>query len=227
MSQPSISRLISAIIGRDIRAAWQTGGGGPLTMGFFLAAVSVFPFAIGSDADILARTGAGLIWVAAFFATLLSFDRLFQMDYDDGTLSQYLLSPLHPLLLVLAKATAHWLAIQLPLLLAAPLAAIMLQLGSDHMTLVMLALALGSPALSLIGALAAALTVAIKRGGALITLLVLPLFLPTLIFGASSSELLRLGQDPMGALMILGGISLITLVIAPAFAVMALKLAQE
>lgn len=216
-----------AIIARDLLLARRQGGSSLLAVGFFILVAILFPFALGPDAEGLAGVATGVIWVAALLATLLSLDRLFQADFDDGSLDVLLLAPLPLFLTVLGKVTAHWLVTGLPLVLAVPLAGLFLQLPGEAMIPLVLSVLIGTPALSLIGAVGAALTAGIRRGGVLVPLLILPLYIPTLIFGVSATTNTLNGAAATQALMLLGAVSLFALVLAPLAAAAALRLALE
>lgn len=212
-----------AIVRRDLLIARRQGGGSLLAVGFFVIVAALFPFAIGADPMALRRVAPGVIWVAALLATLLSLDRLFQADFEDGSLDILALSPQPLFVTVLAKVLAHWLVVGLPLVIASPLLGVLLNLPPAAFPALLLAALIGTPALSLIGAIGAALTAGIRRGGVLVPLLVLPLYIPTLIFGVAAS-----GAESGGeALMLLGAVSLISLVLAPVAAAAALRLALE
>ncbi len=212
---------------RDLRLAWRSGGAAGLSLGFFVMATSLYPFGLGPDPVTLASVAAGLIWVTAMFAALLSLDRLFQADFEDGTLTQLLLSKLTAPGIVFAKITAHWLGVMLPLIIVSPLLALILGLPGSAIGPLMLSLVVGTPALSCLGAVVAALTVAVRRGGALMTILLIPLFVPSLIFGAASVEAGLVGTDPSGALLLAAAVSLFALALAPVAASAALRLAAE
>ena len=212
-----------AIVRRDLLIARRQGGGSLLAVGFFVIVAALFPFAIGADPLALRRVAPGVIWVAARLATLLSLDRLFQADFEDGSLDILALSPQPLFLTVLAKVLAPWLVVGLPLVIASPLLGVLLNLPPAAFPDRLLAVLIGTPALSLIGAIGAALTAGIRRGGVLVPLLVLPLYSPTRIFGVAAS-----GAESGGeALMLLGAVSLISLVLAPVAAAAALRLALE
>jgi heme exporter protein B len=212
-----------AIVRRDLLIARRQGGGSLLAVGFFVIVAALFPFAIGADPMALRRVAPGVIWVAALLATLLSLDRLFQADFEDGSLDILALSPQPLFVTVLAKVLAHWLVVGLPLVIASPLLGVLLNLPPAAFPALLLAVLIGTPALSLIGAIGAALTAGIRRGGVLVPLLVLPLYIPTLIFGVAAS-----GAESGGeALMLLGAVSLVSLVLAPVAAAAALRLALE
>jgi heme exporter protein B len=194
---------------------------------FFVLVVLLFPLGVGPEAAILARIAAGVLWVAALLAALLSLDRLFQADYEDGSLDLLLLAPLPTSLVVLAKCVAHWLVTGLPLAIVAPLLAVLLQLEVAALPTLVLAMLLGTPILSLIGGIGAALTVGVRRGGVLLSLLVLPLFIPALIFGAAAVEAAATGLSPAPHLLILAALLFAALALAPWAAAAALRLAAE
>ena len=216
-----------AIISRDLLLARRQGGASLLAVGFFVLVSILFPFALGPDSVVLAMVAAGVIWVAALLATLLSLDRLFQADFEDGSLDLLLLAPQPLFLTVLAKVIAHWLVTGLPLVLAVPLTALFLQLPSESLLPLIISVAIGTPALSLIGAVGAALTAGIRRGGVLVPLLVMPLYIPTLIFGVAAAGNALGGETAAQAIMLLGAVSLFALVLAPLAAAAALRLALE
>ncbi len=200
-----------------------------LAVAFFVLAVTLFPFAVGPDPEVLARIGGGVIWVAALLATLLSLDRLFQADFDDGSLDLLALSPLTLEFTVLAKTIAHWLAASLPLILIAPVLGVLMNLPPAIFPDLILTMLVGTPALSLVGAVGAALTVGVRRGGVLLPLIVLPLYIPTLIFGVAALEAAIAGPGAGGGMqapmMLLGAISLFALVLGPWAGAAAIRLA--
>jgi len=212
-----------ALLRRDLRLAFRIGGGGPLGLAFFLLAGLLAPLGAGPEQAALSRVAAGTIWTAALLACLLSLDRLFQADLEDGSLDWIALGPLPLEGAVLAKTAAHWLTTGLPLTLAAPLLALMLALPEGALWTLTLALAIGTPALSLAGAVGAALTAGVRRGGLLLSVLVLPLYVPTLIFGAQATERAGLSLDPGPALLFLGATTLLSLAVAPFAAAAALR----
>ena len=215
------------IIRRDLLLAGRQGASSLLGVAFFVIAVSLFPFAVGPDPVVLASIGAGIIWVSALLATLLSLDRLFQADFEDGSLDVLVMMRQPVAMLVLAKTAAHWLTTALPLIIASPLLAMFMALPGDVFGTLLLSMAIGTPGLSLIGAVGAALTVGMRRGGVLMSLLVLPLYIPILIFGVGAMGAVMMGHDGTSALMLLGAISLFALVLAPLGAAAALRLALE
>lgn len=182
---------------------------------FFAIVITLFPIGISPDPALLAAIAPGLLWVAALLAALLSLDSLFRSDYDDGSLEQLLLTPQPLALLVLAKVAVHWLLTGLPLALMAPLLGVMLALPAGSYAVLAVSLALGSASLSLIGAIGAALTVGLSRGGVLLSLLVLPLFIPVLIFGAGAVQAAIFGDGALAHLAILGALLALALSLAP------------
>jgi heme exporter protein B len=212
---------------RDLALALRQSGDTGLVLGFFVLAVVLFPFGVGPEPQVLARIGAGIIWVAALLAALLSLDRLFQADYEDGGLELIALSPLPLELAVLAKTAAHWVATGLPLALLSPLLALIVDLDPRAIPSLVAGLLLGTPALSLIGAIAAALTLGARRQGALLSLLVLPLYVPPLVFGAGAAEASVIGLGPRDHLLLLGALTLFALPSCPWAAAAALRQALE
>lgn len=202
-------------IKRDLKLAYRNRAALANPLLFFVMVVSLFPFGVGPEKSALANIAPGVLWVAALLATLLALDHLFQSDFDDGSLEQVLLSP-HPLpLLALSKTLAHWLTTGVPLIIASPLLALLLHLPDSAYITLLLSLALGTPALSLIGGIGAALTVSIRRSGLLLSLLVMPLYIPVLIFGASSVQAAAVGLSPLGHLYILAAILMLSVTLAP------------
>lgn len=219
--------MFFGVILRDVRLAWSQGGTGTMALSFFLIAVALFPLGVGPELAILSRIAAGVIWVVALLACLLSLDRLFQADYEDGSLDDLIGSPLPLTAVVSAKILAHWVATIAPLIVVAPLLALLLNMPSAGYMYLLLSLVIGTPALSLLGAIGAALTVSIRRGGVLMSLLVLPLYIPTLIFGVGVIDAALDGGDPLPHLALLGAVSLIALLVAPIASAAALRLALE
>jgi heme exporter protein B len=212
-----------ALILRDLRLALRTGGGAGIGLGFFLVVALLVPLGVGPEPDRLAPVGPGTLWIAGLLAALLSLDRLFQADWEDGSLDLLALSPLPLEAVVALKALAHWLTTGLPLLVIAPLAAVTLHLPGPAYPWLVAALLVGTPALSFLGAIGAAVTVGIRRGGLLLSILVLPLYLPTLIFGARAVALAAEGQDPVPAFLLLAAVTLLVLAGAPFAAARALR----
>ncbi len=215
---------LGALFLRDLRLAVRVGGGALIGVLFFLILVTLMPFAIGPDLALLARIGPAILWLGALLASLLALDRLIAMDQEDGSLDLILTARV-PLELALAvKAVAHWLTTALPLVIAAPLLGLLLNLGPQATGAVALTLLAGTPALTFTGLIGAALTVALRRGGLLLAVLVLPLTIPVLIFGVSASNAAIVGPVPFGApFTILAALSLISLVIGPFAAAAALR----
>ena len=221
---------MAAFIGlfrRDLRLALRQGGDTGLVLGFFVLAVVLFPLGVGPEPAVLQRIGAGIVWVAALLAALLSLDRLFQSDYQDGGLEMLALSSLSLELAVLAKCAAHWVATGLPLALASPFLALLVDLDPDAIPVLTLGLLLGTPALSLIGSVAAALTLGARRQGVLLSLLVLPLYVPPLVFGAGAVEASVAGAGGRAHLLILGALTLAALPLCPWASAAALRQALE
>lgn len=200
---------------RDLRLAVRAGGGFGLGLAFFLIVTVLVPFGVGPEGGVLARIAPGILWVGALLACLLSLDRIFALDYEDGSLDLLATAPIPLEGVVTIKALAHWLTTGLPLTLAAPVFGILLHLPGPGFFWLTLSLALGTPALSVLGTFGAAITVGLKRGGLLLSLLVLPLYVPTLIFGA---ELVRRGSEGMATttpLLMLAGITAATVALLP------------
>jgi heme exporter protein B len=200
-----------AIIKRDLQLAMRQGMDSVMIVAFFVLAVMLFPIGVGPEANILARIAAGVIWVAALLSSMLSLERLFQIDYEDGSLELLALQPTALEVTVMAKITAHWLTTGLPLLIATPLLAVFMNLPSDGFWALVLTLAIGTPSLSLIGAIGAALILGSRRGGVLLSLLVLPLYIPILIFGVSAIDGAISGFPINAHLLIMSGIFLAAL----------------
>lgn len=204
-----------ALLVRDLRLALRAGGGFGLGLAFFLIVVVLVPFSVGPAPDLLARIAAGALWLGALLACLLSLDRLLAVDWEDGALDLLATSPLPLEGVVAIKAAAHWITTGLPLVLAAPVLGVLLNLPAAGYAPLVVSLALGTPALSMIGAFGAALTVGLKRGGLLLSLLVLPLYVPTLIFGADAARRGAEGLETTTPLMLLAGITGCVLALMP------------
>ena len=213
-----------ALLRRDLTLIWRRRGDALNPLLFAIIVVALFPFALGPEQATLARIAAGTIFVALLLASLLSLDMLFRSDLEDGSLEQLVLSP-HPLSLLLAcKIAIHWLTTTLPLIVVAPLLAQMLYLPGKVLPVLLIALALATPLLSLIGAVCVALTVGMRRSGMLLTLLVLPLIVPALIFGAGACNAAQAGLPFTAPLLWLGAWLVLALVLAPMAAAAALKI---
>lgn len=220
-------RAASEIARRDLRLALRRAGDMVALATFFVIAVALVALGVGPELPVLGRIAAGVLWVAALLAAMLSLDRLFLADHEDGSLDLLLLTPIPLEAVVLAKCAAHWLTSAAPLILLAPFLAVLMNLNVAAMGTLVLAMALGTPVLTLVGAVGAALTVGARRGGALVPLLVLPLVSPVLIFGAAAVNASAVGAPATGQLMVLGGLLLAALVLAPWAAAAALRLAAE
>ena len=197
-----------AIVRRDLHMAFRQGFDSMMVVMFFVLAVVLFPFGVGPEANILARIAAGVIWVAALLSTMLSLERLFQTDFEDGSLELLVLSPVPLEIVVVAKVVGHWLTTGLPLIVASPLLAVLLNMPFEGYPMMLVALALGTPTLSFVGAVGAALILGARRGGVLLSLLVLPLFIPVLIFGVSAVDAALGGFGVKAQLLILGALLL-------------------
>ncbi len=227
MSGPGLSAAIVAVVKRDLLAALRHRADLLTTLIFFAIVASLFPLGVGPETAMLRTMGPGVVWVAALLASMLALTRLFASDYGDGTLEQLALSP-HPLtLLVLGKIAAHWLASGLPLVMVAPLLGLQFDLNADAQLVLLASLMLGTPTLGLIGAVGAALTLGVRGGGALLSLLVLPLYVPVLIFGAGAVEASAAGLGASAHLSLLGALLLISLVFAPWATALAVRIAVE
>jgi heme exporter protein B len=216
-----------AIVRRDVRLAFRQGTDTLMTLAFFVIAVVLFPFGVGPEPNVLARIGGGVVWVAALLASMLALERLFQTDYEDGGLELLALAPMPLQIVVLAKVLAHWLATGLPLAVAAPILGVLMNVPADVFPVLVAALLLGTPTLSLIGAIGAGLILGARRGGVLLALLVLPLFIPILVFGVSAGEAAAQGFSSQPSLLILGGLLLAALALGPWAAAAAVRQALE
>lgn len=216
-----------ALMSRDLRVLWRRRGDALQPALFALLVVVLFALALGTERTALAKSAAAVLWLAVLLAGLLALDTLFRGDAEDGSLEQWLLAPVPLAWLVLVRTFMHWATTALPLLLVTPLLAELLYLPHDQLPLLMASLALGTPLLSLLGAVVAALTVGMRRSGILVALLALPLYVPVLVFGAGSVAAAAQGLDPTGALLLLGaGLALAT-VLAPLAAAAAIRIAHD
>lgn len=217
-------RAFLAVLRRDLALAARAGGGGELALVFFLTMVILVPFALGPDLNLLSRIGPAILWLGALLSTLIGLDRLFQGDEEDGSLELMRASPLPLELAVFAKGLAHWLTTGLPLALAAPLLGLLVALPAEAILPLVASLVVGTPALSFIGASAAALTASLRRGGLILPVIVAPLTVPVLIFGVSAVDAARGGPLPAGTpLLILGAITLCAIVVGCIAAAAALR----
>ena len=217
----------AALLHRDLRLAVRNGGDALMVVAFFIVAGALFPFGVGAEPAVLARIAPGLVWVMALLSVLLSLDRLFQSDYEDGSLDQILSSP-QPLVLVVAgKIVAHWLVTAVPLMVAAPVLALLLSLDPALLQPLLLGMLLGTPTLAILGAIGAALALGARRGGVLLSLLVLPLYIPVLVFGAGAVEAASVGESFQVPLMALGAFLLAALALGPWAAAASLRQAVQ
>jgi heme exporter protein B len=220
-------KAFNTVVMRDLLLAMRHRSDILTTLFFFVIAISLFPLGVGPELNTLREIAPGVFWVAALLASMLSLERLFAIDFADGTLEQLLLTPQPATILVLAKVLAHWLITGVPLVLLSPLLGLQYDLSSDVIRVLMLTLLLGTPSLSLIGAIGAALTLGLRGGGVLVSLLVLPLYIPVLIFGAGAVEATVSGLGGTGHISMLAAIFLLSLVIAPLATVAALRVSAE
>jgi len=215
------------LVKRDLALAFRQGMDSLMVVAFFVIAVVLFPFGVGPEVNTLAKIAAGTIWVAALLSSMLSLERLFQTDYDDGSLELLALAPVPLEITVLAKVVAHWLTTGLPLIITAPLLAVLMQLPEDGFLTLLGALLLGTPTLSLIGAVGAALILGSRRGGVLLSLLVLPLYIPILIFGVSAVDAAIFDQAVRPHMLFLGALLVGSLALTPWAAAAGLRQALE
>ena len=219
--------VFTTILARDLRLALRQSADSLTVVAFFALATVLFPFGVGPEANVLARIAGGILWVTALLAALLSLDRVFTVDYEDGTLDQLILSGESLTLVVLAKVAAHWLTTGVPLIIMSPILAVTLHLPAEGYVPLVLALLLGTPTVSLVGATGAALVLGTRRGGVLLSLLVLPLYIPVLIFGTAAVEATVTGQSANPMLMVLGGLAILALSLSPWATAAALRQSVE
>ena len=227
MNNVSYSKSFTTVFMRDLTIAFRHRDDIVNPLLFFIITVSLFPLGIGPETNTLMKIAPGVIWVAALLATLLSLERLFKNDHQDGSLEQMLLSPCPTFILVLAKISAHWVITGLPLIIIAPLLGVLLHLHEDSYGALMLTLLLGTPILSLLGAIGVALTVGLKKGGVLLSLLVLPLYIPVLIFATSAIDSASMNLPFDGQLAIIAAIFFGSLTLAPFAVSAALKVSTN
>lgn len=218
---------LSAVVQRDLLLAWRRRADVFTTLAFFVIVASLFPLGVGPEPNLLRTMAPGILWVAALLATLLSVNRLFAADHADGTLEQMLLSTEPLTVIVLGKVLAYWLVTGLPLVLLAPVLGVQFDLSSNAIGVLSLSLLIGTPALSLLGAIGAALTLGLRGGGVLLALLILPLYVPVLIFGAGAVGAEAAGLGASAHLMLLGACLLSALAISPWATAAALRIAME
>jgi heme exporter protein B len=227
VSAPSSSAAFLGIVRRDLRIAARRRSEPLFTLGFFVLVASLFPLGLGPEPELLRRIAPGVLWVAALLASLLSLPRLFAADFADGTLEQIALSPYPLPALISGKILAHWLTTGVPLAALSPLLALQFGLGGSELLALAAGLRLGTPTLSLLGAIGAALTLGLRAGGALLALLILPLYVPILIFGAGAVEASRAGLAAGGELSVLGAALLVAAIGAPLASAAAVRIALD
>ena len=219
--------LMIRVFMRDITVAWRRRSDIMSVFFFFIIAASLFPLGLGADPKLLHAIAPSVLWVCALLSCMLSLPRMFAADYIDGTLEQLIISNQPTLLIALMKILAHWVLSGLPLVLIAPLIGLQFNLSGDELQVLALSLLLGTPTLSLIGGIGAALTLGLRGGGVLIALLVLPLYIPVLVFGAGAVNAVTIGMSASGGLSLLGALLALAMVFAPLTASYALKIAVE
>ncbi len=227
MSAPSTLSMFRWIVARDLTLAWRRRADVLSTLFFFVIVVSLFPLGIGPETKLLRSIAPGVVWVAALLASMLSLGRLFRNDYQDGTLEQMLLTPQPLFLVVLGKVLAQWLVAEVPLVVIAPLIGVQFDLARQSLWILFVSLLIGTPILSLIGSIGAALTLGLRGGGVLIALLILPLYIPVLIFGAGAVDASISGMSPQANLYLLAAFLVVALVFAPWATSAALRISLE
>lgn len=227
MSAPSTLSMFRWIVARDLTLAWRRRADVLSTLFFFVIVVSLFPLGIGPETTLLRTIAPGVVWVAALLASMLSLGRVFANDYQDGTLEQMLLTPQPLYLVVLGKVLAQWLVSEVPLILIAPLIGVQFDLAPDTLRILFVSLLIGTPVLSVIGSIGAALTLGLRGGGVLISLLILPLYIPVLIFGAGAVDASIAGTSPQANLFLLAAFLVLSLVFAPWATSAALRISLE
>ena len=224
MNRTGLFTLFTAIIRRDVMIAIRNRADAANSVAFYVIVFTLFPLAIGQDPTQLQALAPGVIWIAALLATLLGLEGLFRSDFDDGSLAQLLLSTGPVPLLVLGKILAHWCVTGLPLILVTPLLAPMMQLSSLSTAVLLLTLLIGTPILSLVGSIGTALTVGTRRGGVLLTLIVLPLYIPVLVFGSTAVQNAGVGLPITGQIYLLSAMAMLALCLTPIAAAAAIKI---
>ncbi len=224
MTRPTTTAALAALLRRDLMLAFRHRGELANPLLFFVIVVTLFPLGVGPESATLGRIAPGILWVAALLASLLSLETIFRSDFDDGSLEQMLLSPHPAALLAAVKVLVHWLVTGVPLILLAPLLGVLLHLSPAAMGTLLASLALGTPVLSLVGAIGVALTVGLRRGGILLALLILPLYTPVLIFGASAVANAAAGLPVAGQLYLLAALLVLALTLAPLAIAAALRI---
>ena len=219
--------MLRWIVWRDLTLAWRRRADILSPVFFFIIVVSLFPLGIGPETQLLRSIAPGVIWVAALLASMLSLNRLFANDLQDGTLEQLLLTPQPLFLVVLGKVLAHWIVSEIPLVLIAPLVGLQFAIPNETLWILVFSLLVGTPVLSMIGSVGAALTLGLRGGGVLISILVLPLYIPALIFGAGAVEASIIGASPAPHLYLLGAFAIVSLIFSPWATSAALRISVE
>jgi heme exporter protein B len=219
--------MFAWLVWRDLILAWRRRADVLATLFFFIIVVSLFPLGIGPERETLRTIAPGVVWVAALLASMLSLGRIFGNDYQDGTLEQLLLTPQPVYLVVLAKVLAHWIVSEVPLVLIAPVLGVQFGLSQNGLAIVVVSLLLGTPVLSVIGSVGAALTLGLRAANVLVALLVLPLYIPVLIFGSGAVQASVTGSSPQAWLLLLGATLILSLVFAPWATSAALRISVE
>ncbi|HEX5337274.1 MAG TPA: heme exporter protein CcmB [Gallionella sp.] len=227
MKKISMLALLLLVIRRDLVLAMRRRADVLTTLIFFVMVVSLFPLGVGPEMDMLRKMAPGVLWVAALLASMLSLGRLFSADYLDGTLEQMMLAPQSLSMLVLGKMTAHWMVSGLPLVLMAPVLGVQFDMSASSLGVLIVGLLLGTPILSMVGAIGAALTLGLRGGGVLLSLLVLPLCIPVLIFGAGAVEAVASGLSSVAHLSLLGALLVLALAFTPWVTAQALRISME
>ena len=227
MRKLSLFGLLGLVIRRDLLLAMRRRADVLTTLIFFVMVVSLFPLGVGPEPDMLRKMASGVLWVAALLSSMLSLPRMFSADYVDGTLEQMMLAPQSLTMMVLGKIVAHWMLSGLPLVLIAPVLGLQFDMSAQALWILVVGLLLGTPVLSMIGAIGAALTLGLRGGGVLVSLLVLPLCIPVLIFGAGAVEAVNGGMGVASNLSLLGAFVLFALVFTPFVAAQALRISME
>lgn len=227
MDKISTFAVISHIFQREITLAWRRRADLLSVFFFFMIAASLFPLGLGSDPKLLHTIAPSVLWVCALLSCMLSLPRMFAADYADGTLEQLMLSNQPTVLIVFVKTVAHWVLSGLPLVMVAPVIGLQFSLEAASLKVMAISLLLGTPVLSLIGSIGGALTLGLRGGGVLIALLVLPLYIPVLVFGAGAVNAVSIGMSPNGGLSLLGAMLAIAMVFSPILTAYALKVSLE
>ena len=227
VSTYSLHSMFGWLVWRDLILAWRRRADVLATLFFFVIVVSLFPLGIGPETETLKTIAPGVVWVAALLASMLSLGRMFGNDYQDGTLEQLLLTPQSTYLIVMGKTLAHWLVSELPLVVIAPVLGLQFGLSENSLAIVIVSLLVGTPVLSLVGSIGAALTLGLRAANVLVALLVLPLYIPVLIFGTGAVQASVNGASPQAWLLLLAATAILSLVFAPWATSAALKISVE